>query len=184
MIEVGRLVTKIAGRDAGKKAAIIDILDDKYVLIDGETRRRKCNVLHIEPLNQVIKIEKSASHEEISKALKEIGIEAMQTKPKLKTEKPKKKRKTPEQLREQKEEKKKLRDLFKFKKKEEKAEEKKEETLEGKAGLIEEKKEENKETKKVEAGLKTAPVEDKEAATKEDNKNTTKKMAKKIEKET
>ena len=87
-IEIGRLCVKIAGRDAGKKCVIIDILDDKFVLIDGETRRRKCNVLHIEPLNQVIKIEKNSSHEDVSKALKEIGIETRITKPKPKTQKP------------------------------------------------------------------------------------------------
>ena len=145
-IEIGRLIVKTAGRDASKRGIIIDILDDKFVLVDGETRRRKVNVLHIEPLNQVLKIEKNASHEEVAKALKEIGVEPRQTKPKPKTEKPKKKRKTPEQLRDQKEEKRKLRDLFKFKKKEEKAEEKKEVTLEEKAGLqIDEVKEEVKE---------------------------------------
>lgn len=142
MIEIGRLATKIAGRDAGCKALIIDILDDTFVLIDGETRRRKCNILHIEPLNQVLKIEKNASHEDVAKALKEIGIEARQTKPKPKTEKPRKKRKSSEQLRVQKEEKRKLRDFFMTKKKEEKIEEKKETTLEEKAGLVEEKKEE------------------------------------------
>ena len=144
-IEIGRLCVKIAGRDAGKKAIIIDILDDKYVLIDGETRRRKCNILHLEPLSQVIKIKKEASHEEVSKALKEIGLEVRFTKPKQKTEKPRKKRKTPEQLKTQKEEKKKLKDIFRPKKKEEKAETK-EITLEEKAGL-EEKKEETKKIK-------------------------------------
>ena len=152
MIEIGRLCVKIAGRDAGKKAIIIDILDDKYVLIDGETRRRKCNILHIEPLNQTIKIEKNASHEHVSKALKEIGIETRQTKPKPKTQRPIKKRKTPEQLKIQKEEKKKFRDIFKPKKKEEKTESK-EVTLEEKAGLIEEK-EESKETKTAEKQAK------------------------------
>src|SRR3989344_3314479 len=141
MIEIGRLVTKIAGRDAGRKALIIDILDDKYVLIDGETRRRKVNILHIEPLNQVINIEKNASHGEVAKSLKEIGIETLETKPKPKTQKPKKKRKTPEQLRVQKEEKRKFRDIFKLKKKEEKVEEKKEATLEEKTGLMEDEKE-------------------------------------------
>lgn len=160
-IEIGRLVTKIAGRDAGCKALIIDILDDKYVLIDGETRRRKCNILHIEPLNQVLKINKEASHEAVAKALDELGLKVRLTKPKPKTEKPKRKRKTPEQLRVQKEEKRKLRDLFKFKKKEEKAEERKEESLEEKAGLIkEEKLEEGKEEKEViEGGMKITPVE-------------------------
>lgn len=145
MIEIGRLVIKIAGRDAGCKAVIIDILDSKFVLIDGETRRRKCNVLHIEPLNQKVEIKKNASHDEVAKALKELGMEARATKPKPKTQKPLKKRKTPEQLRTQKEEKRKLRDIFKPKKKEareqssaplgvEKAEAK-ESTLEAKAGL-------------------------------------------------
>lgn len=156
MIEIGRLVAKTAGRDAGKKAIVIDVLDGKYVLIDGETRRRKCNILHIEPLNQVVKVEKNASHDEVAKVLKEIGIEVRTTKPKPKTEKPKKRRKTPEQLRVQKEEKRKFRDFFKLRKKEEKAEvrepgsaqpfvEKKEENLEKKAELkIEEGKEETK----------------------------------------
>ena len=140
-IEIGRLCVKIAGRDAGKKGIIIDILDDKFVLVDGETRRRKVNILHIEPLNQKIEIKKNASHEDVAKALDELGIKTLQTKPKQKTTKPLKKRKTPEQLRTQKEEKRKLRDIFRPKKKEEKTEKG---TLEEKAGLAEEKKEENK----------------------------------------
>ena len=107
MIEIGRLCIKIAGRDDSKKAVIVDILDDKYILLDGETRRRKCNVLHIEPLSQKVGIKKNASHDEVAKVLKELGIEARETKPKPKTQKPKAKRKTPEQLRTQKEEKRK-----------------------------------------------------------------------------
>ena len=154
MIEIGRLVVKIAGRDAGKKALIVDVLDDTYVMLDGETRRRKSNIIHIEPLNQVVEIKKNASHDEVAKALKELGIEARETKPKPKTQKPIKKRKTPEQLKVQKEEKRKLRDVFMPKKKEGKAEAK-EESLEAKAGL--EVKEESKEAKpaKKEANPKT-----------------------------
>lgn len=137
MIEIGRLCVKIAGRDAGKKCIIIDVLDDRYVLVDGETRRRRCNIMHLEPLNQVLKVEKDATHGDVLRALKEIGIEGQQTKPKQKAQKPKKKRNTPEQLKALKEEKKKLRDIFKPKKKEEKAAA--ETTLEAKAGLAEEK---------------------------------------------
>ena len=141
MIEIGRLAVKIAGRDAGLKCVVVDILDDKFVLIDGETRRRKCNILHMEPLKDVLKIKKKASHEEIKKEFEKLGLKARETKPKQKTERPRKKRKTPEQLRQQKEEKRKLMDVFR--KKEEKAEKtaKKEagkgETLEDKAGLAE-----------------------------------------------
>ena len=167
MIEIGRLCVKIAGRDAGKKGVIVDILDDKYVLIDGETRRRKVNIQHIEPLNQVIKIGKNASHEEVAKALDELGIKARVTKPKPATQKPKAKRKTPEQLRVQKEEKRKFRDIFKPKKKEEK-EEKKEVTLEEKAGLAEEgKEEEQTNTTEIKSAKEIKPKEKKAAKKKE-----------------
>lgn len=93
MIEVGRVVMKTAGRDAGKRAIIIDILDDKFVLLDGETRRRKCNVLHIEPLKEVVEIKKNATREEVKKVFKDLGIELVDTKPKEKKERPKKVRK-------------------------------------------------------------------------------------------
>jgi len=158
MIEIGRLVVKIAGRDAGKKALIIDVIDDNYVMLDGETRRRKCNILHIEPLNQVVQIKKNASHEEISKALKEMGIESRESKPKPKTQKPKAKRKTPEQIRAQKEEKRKLRDVFMPKKKGVKAETK-EESLEAKAGLAEEQSEAKEAKPKKDAKAKIAKKE-------------------------
>ena len=143
-IEIGRIVVKTAGRDAGKKAIIIDILDDKYVLLDGETRRKRCNILHLEPLNQLLKIEKDASHGDIVRALKELGIEARQTKPKQKTERPLKKRKTPEQLKAQKEEKKKQKGIIKSKSKEETKEKS---TLEEKAGLVKQKTEEEADVK-------------------------------------
>ncbi|MEM4263374.1 MAG: 50S ribosomal protein L14e [Candidatus Woesearchaeota archaeon] len=88
MIEIGRLCVKTAGRDAGKKCVIVDILDDKFVLIDGETRRRKCNIFHLEALDQIVALKKGASHEEVADALKTIGIEARKTKTKAKTVRP------------------------------------------------------------------------------------------------
>ena len=70
MIEIGRLILKIAGRDANKKGLIVDVIDDNYVLIDGQVRRRKCNIKHIEPLDKVLKLSKNASHEDVKAALK------------------------------------------------------------------------------------------------------------------
>jgi len=149
MIEIGRLCIKIAGRDANLKCLIVDVLDDKFVLIDGQTRRRKCNILHLEPLKEVIKIKKNASHEEIKKEFEKLGLKTRETKPKQKTKRPEKKRKTPEQLREQKEEKKKLKDMFKRKKEEGTKEEVKSgESLEEKAGLMEGKKKQVKKEEK------------------------------------
>jgi len=90
MFEIGKLCIKTAGRDAGKKAVVVSILDEKYVLIDGETRRRKCNIAHLEPLEGTVDIKKDASHEEISKAFDEIGLKARDVTPKEKKERPKK----------------------------------------------------------------------------------------------
>lgn len=82
MIEVGRVCVKIAGRDAGKKCVIIDNIDNSFVMIDGETRRRKCNIAHLEPLNKTVKLSKNASHDSVKKVFKEMGIELEDTKPK------------------------------------------------------------------------------------------------------
>ena len=89
MIEIGRLVVKTAGRDAAKKGVIVDILDKNYVLIDGQVRRRKCNIAHIEPLDQVIKIKKGASHDIVVEEFKKLGIETKEKKSKPKTERAK-----------------------------------------------------------------------------------------------
>lgn len=75
MFEIGRLCVKIAGRDSGKKGVIIDLLDNNYVLIDGEVRRKKCNIKHLEPIDKVIKISKNASHEEVISILNKEGFQ-------------------------------------------------------------------------------------------------------------
>ena len=140
MIEIGRLCIKTAGRDAGLKCVIIDILDNKFVLIDGETRRRKCNILHLEPLKDVIKVKKNASHEDIRKEFEKLGLKARDTKPKQKTERPVKQNK-----RELKEEpKKKKADA---KKKPAKKEKETESGIEEKIGTLEEKKKPKKSAK-------------------------------------
>ena len=68
MIEIGRVCVKLAGRDAGKKCVVVDFIDDNTVLIDGFTRRRKCNLRHLEPLEETLSIEKGASSDEVCSA--------------------------------------------------------------------------------------------------------------------
>ena len=91
MFEVGRLCVKTAGRDAGRKCVVTDVINPHYVMIDGETRRRKCNIAHLEPLATTIKIAKGASHEEVQKEFEKLGLQPRSTKPKQKAEKPVKK---------------------------------------------------------------------------------------------
>lgn len=65
MFEVGRVVMKIAGRDAGKVGVVIKVIDDKFVMIDGFTRRKKVNIKHLVPLKKIINIKEEAKREEI-----------------------------------------------------------------------------------------------------------------------
>jgi len=72
--EVGRICVKVAGREAGRKCVIVDIIDDNFVLITGPkgltgVKRRRANVKHLEPTPLKINISKGASDEEVMKAL-------------------------------------------------------------------------------------------------------------------
>ena len=91
-IEVGRLVIKTAGRDANKIGAIVDILGSHEVLIDGQVRRRKSNIAHIETLDKMIKIKAKAPTEMVLKELEAINIFVKKSKPKEKKEKPERKK--------------------------------------------------------------------------------------------
>jgi large subunit ribosomal protein L14e len=95
MIDVGRICVKIAGRDAGLKCVVVEVLDNNFVLIDGETRRRKCNILHLEPLDKTVELKKGASHAEVEKAFERLGYAVhAATKAKPKSVKPRKARKS------------------------------------------------------------------------------------------
>ena len=82
MFDVGRIAIKIAGRDAGKHCVVVDVVDSWHVLVDGETRRRKVNVKHLEPSNKVIELKKGASHEEVRKEFEKLGMNMLDTKKK------------------------------------------------------------------------------------------------------
>ena len=74
MFEVGDICVKTAGRDAGKFCIIIQKVDDIFVMIDGGTRRKKCNKRHLEPVNKKAAIDKDASHEKVVAELKKAGF--------------------------------------------------------------------------------------------------------------
>lgn len=75
MMEIGRMCVKIAGRDAGKKGAIVEIIDSNFVIIDGQMKKGKANIRHIEPLQHKLDIATGASHEAVVEALKQAGVD-------------------------------------------------------------------------------------------------------------
>lgn len=56
LLETGRLCIKKLGRDAGSKAVVTGVVDDRFVMIMTATRQkeRKCNVSHLEFLNETV----------------------------------------------------------------------------------------------------------------------------------
>jgi large subunit ribosomal protein L14e len=74
-MEVGRICVKVVGREAGKKCVIVDIVDKNFVLITGPKnvsgiKRRRVNVNHLEPTTETIDVNRGATDEEVTEALK------------------------------------------------------------------------------------------------------------------
>ncbi|MHA2358086.1 MAG: 50S ribosomal protein L14e [Candidatus Heimdallarchaeaceae archaeon] len=73
-IQVGRIVVKTNGREAGKKAVIVDLVNQNFVLITGPKsitgiKRRRCNIGHIEPTDKTTSIKRDATDEEVIAAI-------------------------------------------------------------------------------------------------------------------
>lgn len=70
-IEVGRVCLKTAGREAGEKCVILEVIDENFVEVVGvSVKNRRCNIRHLEPMDETIDI-KSDDVEEIKKQLKD-----------------------------------------------------------------------------------------------------------------
>ena len=79
MFDVGRMCLKVAGREAGKYCVVVNKIDDNFVLVTGprsvtQVKRRKCNIVHLEPLKETIKIKPDASDEEVISAYEEASL--------------------------------------------------------------------------------------------------------------
>ncbi|WP_457751107.1 50S ribosomal protein L14e [Thermococcus sp.] len=77
-IDVGRIAVVIAGRRAGQKVVVVDVIDRNFVLVTGaglnKVKRRRMNVKHLEPLPEKISIERGADDETVKAALESAGI--------------------------------------------------------------------------------------------------------------
>jgi large subunit ribosomal protein L14e len=79
MIEPGRIVLKIAGREAGRYAVIVENVNDNFVLITGPksitgVKRRKCNIEHVEPTEHKLDINSKADDATIENMWRGSGL--------------------------------------------------------------------------------------------------------------
>ena len=77
-MQVGRICVKTQGREAGKRCVIVEVIDESFVLVTGPkavsgVKRRRANVKHLQPLEDLLQISKGASEEEIIDLLDETG---------------------------------------------------------------------------------------------------------------
>ena len=80
MIDIGRIVVKIAGREALRKAVVVDIIDKNFVLITGPPsltglKRRRVNVNHIEVTNKKLEITRNATDADVLAAAKTAALD-------------------------------------------------------------------------------------------------------------
>ena len=73
--EIGRVCVKTAGRDAGKRCVVVDLMDKNFVLVTGPksvsgVRRRRVNVNHLKPLEEKLTLEKGALDDRVAALLK------------------------------------------------------------------------------------------------------------------
>ena len=89
IFEVGRLCVKIAGRDAGRTCVVVEAMGNGYVVVDGDVRRKKVNVRHLEPLDRTVELKAKADHAVVAKAFEKLGLSVWETKAKKAAERPK-----------------------------------------------------------------------------------------------
>lgn len=73
MFEIGRVCLKTAGREAGNYCVIVKKMDEDFVMVTGpksltRVKRRRCNINHLEPIEEMVKIKSDASDTEVLKA--------------------------------------------------------------------------------------------------------------------
>ena len=93
LFQVGRVCLKTAGRDAGRKCVVVETLENFYVLVDGNVRRKKVNIKHLEPLAEIVELKNKASHDEVKVAFEKLGLSVWDTKAKKVATRPKKQKK-------------------------------------------------------------------------------------------
>jgi large subunit ribosomal protein L14e len=81
MIDIGRIVIKTSGREALRKAVVVDIIDKNYALVTGPpqlsgVKRRRVNINHIEPTNKKLEITRKATDADVLAAAKAAKLDA------------------------------------------------------------------------------------------------------------
>ena len=81
---IGRIAVKLVGREAGKECVIVEQINDSFVIIDCNLKRRKCNLQHLELTEKVLDLKKGASTEEVRVAMEKAKMKLTLRRPRTK----------------------------------------------------------------------------------------------------
>jgi len=78
-MEIGRVVMKVAGNEAGKYCVVLKKEGAAFVLVTGPkmltgVKRRKANIEHLEPTSYIIEIPENASDELVVAGFEKAGL--------------------------------------------------------------------------------------------------------------
>ncbi len=82
LIDIGRIIVILRGRRAGKKAVVVDIIDENFILITGPkalngVKRRRMNIDHVMPLNFKLDIPRGADDDKVLEEIKNKQLESL-----------------------------------------------------------------------------------------------------------
>jgi large subunit ribosomal protein L14e len=78
-MEVGQVCIKTVGREKGRYCVVVKNVDKNFVRVSGPkaltgVKRRRANVIHLQPLQYKLEIKEDASDEELLEAWKKSGL--------------------------------------------------------------------------------------------------------------
>jgi large subunit ribosomal protein L14e len=68
----------MVGRESGRKCVIVDVMDKSFVVVTGPkkvtgVKRRRVNINHVSPTEDMIQIKRGASDEEVTQMINASG---------------------------------------------------------------------------------------------------------------
>jgi large subunit ribosomal protein L14e len=78
-MEIGQVCVKTVGKEKGNYCVVVKKVDENFVIVSGPkaltgVKRRRANVIHLQPLQYKLDIKEDASDEEILEAWKRSGL--------------------------------------------------------------------------------------------------------------
>ena len=78
-MEIGQVCVKLVGREKGKYCVVVKRIDENFVIVSGPksltgVKRRRANVIHLQPLQYKFEIKEDASDEDLLEEWKKSGL--------------------------------------------------------------------------------------------------------------